>query len=1034
MDRIRNNSVLCFLVALLLIIGMMPMTGTAFAAGEPPQVDDSLVGQDITRISVTADLHLLGNGGQNNRDRFEAYLKGIQDFGPELLIVCGDQFEEAYAPPAEGDYSSEAGIGLDFTNPYNEIRAIAAYYLGDVPIVFVRGNNDYNTGNDYDTYAGFGTDHFGLVKTDYVDVFRFGVENSGSFNFSTGEIAALDSYLAGRDDKSKLLLVASHYPVDDGIGTATNDQASLRNADNATSVSGILEKYDQPILFLWSHNHDLGPEVSGEILKDYGTGYQTLNTGAVGYKNTEEYVQGINMILGSDGRVVDIEMIRYDAAANASTQFTAGLEFPTVEPFTGAGSDVDPFLISSPANLRYLALMVNNGEDYKGKIFQQTEDIDLSGENWKPIGKYVSSSSPNDVRNRDFSGIYDGKGFIISGLTIDQNLVGSSIINKGYGLFGFLTGTVQNLGVTNLNIDAEISGDYNMYAGGIAGYVGYYDTEAGFIKNCYVGGTIQAAARLRSCAGGLAGYLRRGEILNSYSSVSANHVPGIDYSGAGGLIGYREIPNDGYIVNGYWDTAMTDVYGVTYNNITEGLTVEGITTDLMKVTTFIDLLNQNATSMGEDYTPWMSDALAGLNNGYPIHERVVQLVAPDIETSPVDTSALANGATAQVTLTTAVSGAEIWYTTDGSDPTVVENRTVYTTPFAISTTNPSGEAITLRAVTTDGNEIFSSISEKQILFLAASSEPEDNLTPPVIDTVPTVTSALANNTQVQVSLSSTESGISIWYTTDGTDPTNSINKIKYTTPFAVSTIKTAGETITIRAVTTNGNDNYSPIAQRQIIFQAVSGGTGGSSGGGGGGGGSTTPIPEVNPPLNPLPLPDISDITGHWARVGILRAFELGFINGYPDKTFRPNGNITRAEFLTMLVKAFNMTSTKATSWEDVDRHWARNQIQIAANNGIVEGFSSTVFGPDQVITREQLAVMLVRGIKLTPATQKSTFRDGKDISLWAVDAIDTASQWKLIQGYGDLSFRPQGPATRAEAVEMIIRALEYKESQQNSN
>lgn len=75
------------------------------------------------------------------------------------------------------------------------------------------------------------------------------------------------------------------------------------------------------------------------------------------------------------------------------------------------------------------------------------------------------------------------------------------------------------------------------------------------------------------------------------------------------------------------------------------------------------------------------------------------------------------------------------------------------------------------------------------------------------------------------------------------------------------------------------------------------------------------------------------------------------------------------------------------------------------------------------------MTVMLARGMKISTATQKSNFRDEKDISAWALNDIDAATQWKLIQGYEDSTFRPQGPATRAEAVEMIIRALTYQEN-----
>jgi|GEM_PF-3139368 len=940
MDRIRNNKALCFLVALFLIIGLMPMTGTAFAAGSY-QTDDSMGNQELTRISITADLHLLGNGDQNNRARFEAYLKGIQNFEPDLLILCGDQYEglgstpteKKYVPPMEGDYSSESGIGLGFINPYDEIRAISSYYLGDIPVIFVRGNNDYNDGNDYDRYAGYPTgsaEHYGLIETSYVDVFRFGAPNGvdDEYNYSSDEIYALDDYLANRPDKSKLVLISGHYPIDDGEGTQTN-QGGERNAANATSVSGILEKYDQPVVFLWGHNHDLGPVLAGEILKFYETGYQTLNSGAVGYKDTLDYAQGINMTLGSNGRMVDLEMTRYDLDGNASSLYFSDLEFPKAEIFAGSGSEGDPYLISSAENLRYLALMVNNGEDYSGQYFQQMDDLDLSGENWKPIGKYVSSDSPNDKRNRGFSGIYDGGGHIIANLTIEETLAEDSIISKGYGLFGYLTGTVRNLGLKNLDIKAEIAGDSNIYAGGIAGYMGYYNEWIkGFIENCFVEGSVYASAEKRCAAGGLAGYLKNGSIKNSYSATKVISGGGIENSGAGGLVGY--VNSNGIIDKGYWNTELTTDFGKQIDAIL--IDADGKTTDEMKADGLIQQLNDNVDAMNpEIFLTWMSDQYTNLNNGYPIHEREV-LLEPIIESDPADTSSLANGSTVQITI--------------------------------------------------------SSI-------------------------IPTS---------------------SIWYTVDGTNPEDSSTRIEYTTPFALSTTDTAGETKTIKAVTTNGNGTYSTVAVKLVKFLAVptnpgGGSGGGSSGGGSGGSSAVTPIPEVKPPLEMLPMPDITDITGHWAESGIRKAFGLGFVNGYLDKTFRPERQITRAEFLTMLVKALGMTTPKAISWEDVDQHWAKEQIQVAAQNGIVEGLSGNLFGPDQAITREQMTVMLARAMKISTATQKSSFRDGKDISAWALNDIDAATQWKLIQGYEDSTFRPQGPATRAEAVEIIIRALTYQEN-----
>ena len=604
MDRIRNNKALCFLVALFLIIGLMPMTGTAFADTASYQVDSSMMNKGFTNISIAADLHLLGNNGQNNRDRLETYLKGIQGFGPDLLILCGDQFEEIYVPPEEGEYSSEAAIDWDFTdplgatipdNPYDEIRDVAENYLGEVPIVFVRGNNDYNAGNNYDQNAGYpfgSANHFGLVETRYLDVFRFGAPDSGSsYNYSSDEINGLDQYLKNRTDKSKLVLVAGHYPIDDGKLTPTNNKDYYRNAGNSDQVKAVLEKYDQPVVFLWSHNHDTGPDSEEFVLKSYGSGYWTMNSGAVGYKDTEEYVQGINITLDNESKLVSYSMWRYGVDGISSIVPITGQELPSVEPWSqGSGTAEDPYLIDSAEQLRYLGLMVNNGEDYSGKYFRQAEDIDLSGENWKPIGKYVSSSTPNDARNRAFSGIYDGGGHTIANLTIEETLAEDPIINKGYGLFGYLTGTVRNLGLKNLDIKVEIAGESNIYAGGIAGYMGYYnDWMEGFIENCFVEGSVFASAEIRCAAGGLAGYLKRGSIINSYSATKAISGGGIENSGAGGLVGY--VNSYGIIEKGYWNTELTTDFGKQIDAIL--IDTFGLTTGAMKAPEFIQQLNDN---------------------------------------------------------------------------------------------------------------------------------------------------------------------------------------------------------------------------------------------------------------------------------------------------------------------------------------------------------------------------------------------------------------------------------------------------------
>ena len=91
---------------------------------------------------------------------------------------------------------------------------------------------------------------------------------------------------------------------------------------------------------------------------------------------------------------------------------------------------------------------------------------------------------------------------------------------------------------------------------------------------------------------------------------------------------------------------------------------------------------------------------------------------------------------------------------------------------------------------------------------------------------------------------------------------------------------------------------------------------------------------------------------------------------------------------------------------------------------GIVNGYDENTFGPDDTITREQMAVMIVKAAKLTPVPGDLSFADGHTISDWARESMAAAVQNGIITGYPDNTVRPQGNATRAEAVTVIMNAL----------
>lgn len=174
-----------------------------------------------------------------------------------------------------------------------------------------------------------------------------------------------------------------------------------------------------------------------------------------------------------------------------------------------------------------------------------------------------------------------------------------------------------------------------------------------------------------------------------------------------------------------------------------------------------------------------------------------------------------------------------------------------------------------------------------------------------------------------------------------------------------------------------------------------------------------------------LPASGLTDISGHWAEEAIKYLVNAGIITGYTDNTFRPDRNISRAEFVTLLVRALGLSGDTQKLFDDTREHWARENIAIAYANGIVEGHSEHHFGPDDTATRKQMATMLVRALKLEQTQVSLDFADTADISSWALPYVSTAVKEGIFQGYTDNTFRPKRNATRAETATVLYRILE---------
>lgn len=207
----------------------------------------------------------------------------------------------------------------------------------------------------------------------------------------------------------------------------------------------------------------------------------------------------------------------------------------------------------------------------------------------------------------------------------------------------------------------------------------------------------------------------------------------------------------------------------------------------------------------------------------------------------------------------------------------------------------------------------------------------------------------------------------------------------------------------------------------------------GGGGGGGGGGrynGLTLPATGEDNKAEPIKK-TFSDIDkAPWAEEAITYMAEKGYVSGRGDGTFDPSGDITRAEFVKIIVGAFGL-SNKAESVEfnDVaDGDWYREFVAIAYANGIARGQSETYFGANEKISRQDMSVMLYNTAKLVkglkPSESENVFSDGENIADYAKEAVYTLYKAGVINGYGDGNFAPTALATRAQAVKMIYGML----------
>ena len=178
-----------------------------------------------------------------------------------------------------------------------------------------------------------------------------------------------------------------------------------------------------------------------------------------------------------------------------------------------------------------------------------------------------------------------------------------------------------------------------------------------------------------------------------------------------------------------------------------------------------------------------------------------------------------------------------------------------------------------------------------------------------------------------------------------------------------------------------------------------------------------------------------SDVpAGSYYEKAVIWAMQKGVANGMGGGKFEPDGQLTRAQLVTVLYRAAGEPDTgkQVNPFTDVaDDTWYTKAVIWAANNGIVNGVAKNTFAPDASIPREQIATMLYRyaGAEAAKEDKLSAFPDAAKVSDWAKEALPRAVDCGLINGLADANgtanLEPQATATRAQIATILMRWLE---------
>ena len=701
---------------------------------------------------------------------------------------------------------------------------------------------------------------------------------------------------------------------------------------------------------------------------------------------------------------------------------------------SGSGTENAPYLISSVDTLLAFAQSVNDGENYSGKYVALGGNLDLSGKTWVPIGK------SDHGKTTGFAGVFDGQGYTVSHVSCGSGSAATKY--EADGFFGVVSGTVRNLNVQidKFYNDYDAAKDYT-YAGGLVGLL----ERHGVIDHCSVTGGSQAFSinsSTKAAIGGLVGSMQSGSMVaNSWSDLGLNYgtlsmseadvsmggicgkqaqnsliansasfgsVPGFIYAGTirvGGLVGYT----GGAIYNCYTDsTTKLNVFGVTAGTAVPsiGHLIGGAENGAALYQCYYD---KNADQFGN--TDFAGDPSEGKTE-----QR--QAVGRDSDSANFPDTTFVTAKTAN----DFVSADFAKLMNDNLKNATKTDATDY-----FRSNNLLTDPIDSMEDKLKDNFLSWKLTDSRVLFgdkATASVEIESvALLPQQSVAYGTAKDALNLPKTVEVTLSdNTKKTLGVTWSCDKYDG------------------NTAGDytfegTLSLTAGISNPKAKKAYVVVKVQPKQDGGNTGGGGSGGGGGGssGGGSSSGGSGNTGNNGSSNTPFLDIRTHWAKSAIESAVAKGLFAGTSPTTFHPDQAMNRAMLVTVLYRMENEPAAEGRGKRFADvsagAYYAK-AVAWASDKGIVAGYSETQFGPEDTITREQLAVILNRyatykGYNTSKTADLAAFQDADQISEWARVPVQWANVMKLLNGRTSTTLAPKGSATRAEVAKILVTFLD---------